>query len=339
MAFGKRQHLLVTGLLASTLVALLVGHLYYPGSRPGEDEDWSITLTGHALPVQALAFGPDGTTLTSAAFHTLGRVKGVEVTVWDVAKAKAIVKHTEAPSAVLALVFAPGGQRLAATSGRTLMLWDVAPWREPRLEEPRSCASALTFSDDGAQLATTDLENLTLWDLADGALRARWRKHARMLSLTFAPGGAVLVGGGVDGALWLWDTATGQQRGTFQGRARPVVALTFSPDGALVASAEFRGTVELWDVAARTERATLEVSGDEVGALAFSPDGRTLAVAVDRSVQLWDAATARLVARLEGHAGNVRCLAYSPDGARLASGGHDRTVRLWDVVRYRAPRP
>src|SRR5262249_39156890 len=35
---------------------------------------------------------------------------------------------------------------------------------------------------------------------------------------------------------------------------------------------------------------------------------------------------------LRGHEGAVRCIAYAPDGTRLASGGEDGTLRLWNLA-------
>jgi WD40 repeat protein/tRNA A-37 threonylcarbamoyl transferase component Bud32 len=38
------------------------------------------------------------------------------------------------------------------------------------------------------------------------------------------------------------------------------------------------------------------------------------------------------LATLSGHSGEVSCVAYSPDGTRLATGGKDQTLKIWDAA-------
>jgi WD40 repeat protein len=49
-------------------------------------------------------------------------------------------------------------------------------------------------------------------------------------------------------------------------------------------------------------------------------------------IYLWCGATGKRLATLRGHTSYVRCLSYSADGLQLASGSHDRTIRLWNVA-------
>jgi WD40 repeat protein len=333
------RKLLAAAAVLVAVVAALVGRPHRPAGRPG-----AATLTVHRFPVQAVAFSPDGATLTTAAFFV--GAGEADVTDWDVRAGCPAARRTLPGGGRRCLAFAPGGRPLAAAGDALgVRLWDADTGDETRLPGPHSSVRALAFSGDGGRLAAADTEpegGVAVSVVAGDRPGFRCRgPHGRVLALAFSPDGHTLAGGECDGepAVRLWDAGTGAERAACRGHAAGVTAVAFAPDGRTLASGDLHGVVKLWDAGTGAERATLTAPGGEaVTAVGFAPDGRTLAVAAGRVVRLWDPDTGHIAAELAGHTGKVTCLAYSPDGSRLATGGYDRTARVWDVPAHRPVR-
>ena len=88
--------------------------------------------------------------------------------------------------------------------------------------------------------------------------------------------------------------------------------------------ADFRG-------AAISDSLFMEPVGS-ISAMALSPDGRYLAVgSINGHISVWRVADKTLLLTLYGHNRLVWALTFSPDSTMLASGGYDKTIKLWTI--------
>src|SRR5262249_4343454 len=111
----------------------------------------------------------------------------------------------------------------------------------------------------------------------------------------------------------------------------------FTPDGRRLAVSSNDGAVRLWDVRDGQLLLTLEVPQHIVRTIAFSPDGLRLAAGCDTTIGRpavvpWDSDVSWVGRTLRGPSGPVYQVAYGADGGRVASGGQDGTVRLWEAA-------
>ncbi len=145
--------------------------------------------------------------------------------------------------------------------------------------------------------------------------------------------GRRIIGGGRDGAVKVWDAATGEPILTLKGHTGRTTSVAISPDGRRLASAAEElnkpAQVKVWDAVTGQEICTISATADSksVERIAFSPDGSRLASAgTDWKVKVWDAATGHQVHTLGGGNG----VAFSPNGRRLAAG----TGNCWDAETF-----
>ncbi|MGL5193210.1 MAG: eIF2A-related protein, partial [Chroococcales cyanobacterium] len=156
----------------------------------------------------------------------------------------------------------------------------------------------------------------------------------RVNGVAFNPQGTLLATAADDGIARIWNTE-GKQLATLKGHEGPVIRVVFSPDGKLLATGGTDGTARLWDTEGK-EVAKLEGHEERVNSVVFSPDGKLLATGGwEKTIYLWDTVTGNRVTSLEGHEGLAE-IGFSPDG-RLASGGDDGIITIWDTSRKPLP--
>jgi WD40 repeat protein/predicted Ser/Thr protein kinase len=112
---------------------------------------------------------------------------------------------------------------------------------------------------------------------------------------------------------------------------RRITALAFALDSQTLATASQDATVKLWDTTTGELKHTLAEPAGPVYCLAFLKDGHTLVTGTEKWVRFWDEARGKQTATFEAHKGSVLSLAVSPNGKRLATGGSDKTAKVWDV--------
>src|SRR5205823_6669303 len=140
-------------------------------------------------------------------------------------------------------------------------------------------------------------------------------------SVAITPRGEVLAAGCANGALQLWDPATGKELPRLQASTPRVddqlASVAFSPDGKLIAAAGRIEEIRVWDVRTGKLLQRLGQGEAEYGDLSFSADGKTLLCTADRAVRVWDVATWREVVPLGGPYRAVTAVAFTPDGKQL----------------------
>ncbi|MFO0892608.1 MAG: protein kinase [Isosphaeraceae bacterium] len=236
-----------------------------------------------------------------------------------------------------------GKQVVTCDAEGYLAFWDPTSGRElcPAIRGHDDLCYRVAFSPDGESFASAADRELKVWESRTRRLLRAWKPPAGTIQgLVFNHVGRpiVCVCEHRDGqeAISLWDGLSGELMFHLSNQQRMVHCLALSPDESLFATANGDGTVRLWD--ATSGKAVRTLLGDQVfWRVAFDHAGQLIAAAGGDANQpgggqiiIWEVASGDERPLPSGH--GAQCLAFSPEGDRLATGGSDQAVRIYDTA-------
>ena len=166
-------------------------------------------------------------------------------------------------------------------------------------------------------LVSLDMERLGRAGVASRVLSG----HAwGLMRLAISPDGKHVATAARDGAVGVWDLATGALVRVLDAGTDPILAVAYSPDGKTIVTANGNatadaGVIRVWDVAKGAVLYAIEI-GSIANDVAFSPDGKLIASCSSKDgAALWDAETGNLAAPLGDPVEDADRLQFSADGS------------------------
>jgi WD40 repeat protein/DNA-binding SARP family transcriptional activator len=226
-----------------------------------------VVLQEPTADVRALTYNSQGTILASASGDGIIHVWAIDDRGHH--QLRYIIQE---PCASEVLAVSPDEKTLVyALVNNTIVLRDIENGETLHRVNESSAAWALDIDASGRRLVTGHLNGtINLWEVADRRLVTPPRllghhKQAIIHTVRFSPGGGLVVSGGFDRTLYVWDLATGQARHQLDMFNEGIHEMRFLPNSNILLVACLDGAVRICDVEDGVLLHTLHVAGPYEG--------------------------------------------------------------------------
>lgn len=283
----------------------------------------------YTMPVTAVAFSHDGKELIVGGYH--------ELTVWNPEDGKLIRRIKNVGQRTRALSLSPDGKFLAVGCGAPGRLGETRVFDMSNGEIAHVLGSTadevldVTFSPQGDRLAIGAADSvIRIFEMPSGKQQSTITSHSDwVMALAWNADGSKLASGSRDKTSKVFDSKTGELLVTYSGHGQPVKGVAFHPENKDLFSAGADNKIHRWQIA--DAKKTAEVAfGGEVFKLPLSGEFM-FASSADKTVRKFESKTQKQIHAYAGHQDWALSVAYHAGTKRVAAGGFDGRVHVWNA--------
>jgi dipeptidyl aminopeptidase/acylaminoacyl peptidase len=283
----------------------------------------------YTMPVTAVLFNQAGTELIAGGYH--------ELTVWNPVDGKLIRRIKNVGQRTRAMSLSPDGKLLAVGCGAPGRLGETRVFDMSNGEIVHVLGSTadevldVAFSPDGTRLAMGAADGvLRIFEIPSGKLQLTITSHSDwVMAVAWNADNSKLASGSRDKTAKVFDAKTGELLVTYSGHGQPVKGIAFHPENKDVFSGGADNKIHRWQIA--DAKKTAEVGfGGEVFKLPLSGEFM-FASSADKTVRKFESKTQKQIHSFAGHQDWALSVAYHDGTKRVASGGFDGRVRIWNA--------
>jgi WD40 repeat protein len=192
----------------------------------------------------------------------------------------------------------------------------------------------ICFSDNGKVLVIADNKTIKAYSTEENELINEFKggHKKQILSIDISEDSTLLVSGGKDSIINIWDFFTNQILKTLNYHEGIITGVKISPNRKYLASGGTDCKVIIYDLYKNQIINEFNDHKDDIASIAFNPNSTMLASAsADKTINIYDLISGKLITSLAGHKNWVRDLSWSSDGNELISCGDDSKIIIWNV--------
>lgn len=288
-----------------------------------KDKATKFEVKAHSGKVTATAILPSNGLIVTAGADKLVRI-------WDPAKPeKAVREIGPLAAAASALTISRDGQRVAAASGKDVIVWNPADGKEvARIAQPAEVLS-VSFNADKTRLLLGRADDLAvLVDGATGVVLQAFKHAGAVRGVFHHPSLPQVLTASADKTVLVRPVTA--LRAAALGSGKPA-GLFVSPGGDRVVTAGPGTAATTWNTGNGNKEKAFEAGG-EGRSVALSKDGQRLAVGgSDGSVKVYTVGDGKLLGSIAVGAPAVD-LAFHPTSPVLVGAMSNKTVAAWSVA-------